>query len=76
MRDNNHSEAARECVLFTFHVTDAAITFAELEVRGMEHLERHLAAVAAAFVQHFFFFCTHDDFICLGALGRLKLLFL
>ena len=43
-------------VYLTFHGADAAIAFAELEVRGVEDLEGHLAAVAAAFVQHF---CTH-----------------
>ena len=44
-------------VYLTFHLADAAIAFAEFEVRGVEDLEGHLAAVAAAFVQHF---CTHD----------------
>lgn len=58
-------------VRFTFHVADAAVAFVELEVRGVEDLERHLAAVAAAFVQHFF--CTHDLFVALSV-GR-KLLF-
>ena len=37
-------------VYLTFHVADAAIAFAELEVGGVEDLEGHLAAVAAAFV--------------------------
>ena len=41
----------------TFHGADAAIAFAELEIGGVEDLEGHFPAVAAAFVQHF---CTHD----------------
>lgn len=58
-----------DCILFTFHIADAAVAFVDLEVRGVEDLERHLAAVAAAFVQHFF--CTHN-FICVALLGRSK----
>lgn len=43
--------------LFTFHVTDAAIAFAGLNVRGVENFEGDFFAMTAAFVQHL---CTHD----------------
>ena len=49
-------------IFFTFHGADAAVAVVDLEVGGVEDLEGHLFAMAAAFVQHF---CTHG---C--ALGR------
>ena len=36
----------------TFDGADAAVAFVDLEVGGVEHLEGHFFAVAAAFVQH------------------------
>ena len=54
------NEEAWGLLLFyiTFHVADAAIAFVDLELWGVEDLEGHFSAVAAAFVQHF---CTHDS---------------
>ena len=50
----------------TFHVADAAITFVDFEVWGVEDLKGHFAAVAAAFVQHFFCTRAHDFMYALG----------
>jgi hypothetical protein len=47
----------------TFHVADATIAFAEIEVGRMEDLKGHFLAMAAAFVQ--------DLFVHLDLSGRL-----
>ena len=59
---------------FTSHAADATITFAELEVRGVEDLKGDLLTVAAAFVHHFL---THGcatinfaGYMCIRKVGR------